>query len=127
MNCLFAVSAVDQSIQTVEDNAIRQIASELRLEHADFIAARSRACGPSSRLEKDVDAKHSRFDRFDRFEGSTGAGSRVSSGSKVPAGQERTTNPSNLERAPRIENRPVTSNPRTVEPGIITIYFPLRR
>ena len=41
LNCLFAVSAVDQSIQTVEDNAIRQIASELRLEHADFIAARA--------------------------------------------------------------------------------------
>ena len=41
VDCLFAVSAVDQSIQTVEDNAIRQIASELRLEHADFIAARA--------------------------------------------------------------------------------------
>jgi uncharacterized tellurite resistance protein B-like protein len=41
INCLFAVSAVDESIQTVEDNAIRQIASELRLEHADFIAART--------------------------------------------------------------------------------------
>jgi len=41
VNCLFAVSAVDQSIQTIEDNAIRQIASELRLEHADFILARS--------------------------------------------------------------------------------------
>ena len=41
INCLFAVSAVDESIQTVEDNAIRQIASELRLEHADFITARS--------------------------------------------------------------------------------------
>jgi len=41
LNCLFAVSAVDQSIQTVEDNAIRQVASELRLEHSDFIAARA--------------------------------------------------------------------------------------
>ena len=41
LNCLFAVSAVDASIQTVEDNTIRQIASELRLEHADFIAARA--------------------------------------------------------------------------------------
>ena len=41
INCLFAVSAVDQSIRTIEDNAIRQIASELRLEHADFIAARA--------------------------------------------------------------------------------------
>ena len=41
LNCLFAVSAVDHSIQTVEDNAIRQIVSELRLEHSDFIAART--------------------------------------------------------------------------------------
>ena len=41
LDCLFAVSAVDQSIRTVEDNAIRQITSELRLEHGDFIAARS--------------------------------------------------------------------------------------
>jgi len=41
INCLFAISAVDESIQTVEDNAIRQIASELRLEHSDFIAARA--------------------------------------------------------------------------------------
>jgi uncharacterized tellurite resistance protein B-like protein len=41
LDCLFAVSAVDRTIHTVEDNEIRQIASELRLEHADFIAARS--------------------------------------------------------------------------------------
>ena len=41
LECLFAVSAADESIGTVEDNAIRQIASELRLEHADFIAARA--------------------------------------------------------------------------------------
>ena len=41
LDCLFAVSAVDRMIHTVEDNEIRQIVSELRLEHADFIAARS--------------------------------------------------------------------------------------
>jgi uncharacterized tellurite resistance protein B-like protein len=41
LDCLFAVSAADESIGTVEDNVIRQITSELRLEHADFIAARS--------------------------------------------------------------------------------------
>jgi uncharacterized tellurite resistance protein B-like protein len=41
LDCLFAVSAVDRTIHTVEDNAIRQIVSELRLEHADFIGARS--------------------------------------------------------------------------------------
>jgi len=40
LDCLFAVSAADQSIRTVEDNAIRQIASELRLEHDDFISVR---------------------------------------------------------------------------------------
>ena len=42
LDCLFAVSAADQTISTVEDNEIRQIASELRLDHADFIATRSR-------------------------------------------------------------------------------------
>ena len=41
LDCLFAVSAVDRTIHTVEDNEIRQIVSELRLEHSDFIAARS--------------------------------------------------------------------------------------
>jgi uncharacterized tellurite resistance protein B-like protein len=40
LECLFAVSAVDQLIHTVEDNEIRQIASELNLEHSDFINAR---------------------------------------------------------------------------------------
>jgi len=42
LDCLFAVSSSDENISTVEDNEIRQIASELRLDHADFIAARSR-------------------------------------------------------------------------------------
>ena len=41
LECLFAVSASDQSIRTVEDNEIRRVASEIKLEHADFIAARS--------------------------------------------------------------------------------------
>jgi uncharacterized tellurite resistance protein B-like protein len=41
LECLFAVSAADEAIGTVEDNAIRQIASELRLEHSDFITART--------------------------------------------------------------------------------------
>lgn len=41
LNCLFAVSSADQSISTVEDNEIRLISKELRLDHADFIAARS--------------------------------------------------------------------------------------
>ncbi|HXV77207.1 MAG TPA: TerB family tellurite resistance protein [Candidatus Polarisedimenticolaceae bacterium] len=41
LRCLFAVSAADQSIATVESNVIRQIADELGLDHADFAALRS--------------------------------------------------------------------------------------
>ncbi len=40
LHCLFAVAAADQSISTVEDNEISQIADELRIEHRDFIAVR---------------------------------------------------------------------------------------
>jgi uncharacterized tellurite resistance protein B-like protein len=42
LECLYAVSAADQSISAEEDQEIRRIASELKLEHSDFIAARSR-------------------------------------------------------------------------------------
>lgn len=45
LDCLFAVSSTDSSIRTVEDNEIRRIASELKLEHADFIAVRSAHAG----------------------------------------------------------------------------------
>ena len=41
LNCLFAVSSSDQSISTAEDNEIRRITQELRLDHRDFIAARA--------------------------------------------------------------------------------------
>jgi uncharacterized tellurite resistance protein B-like protein len=41
LDCLFAVSSSDQSILTLEDNEIRRIASELNLEHGDFIRVRS--------------------------------------------------------------------------------------
>ena len=41
LNCLFAVSSSDRSISTIEDNEIRKISRELRLDHSDFIAARS--------------------------------------------------------------------------------------
>jgi uncharacterized tellurite resistance protein B-like protein len=41
LDCLFAVSATDQSIRTVEDNEIRRIASELRLDHGDYIEVRA--------------------------------------------------------------------------------------
>ncbi len=42
LDCLFAVAASHHSISVVEDNAIRQIASELNLEHREFIEIRSR-------------------------------------------------------------------------------------
>jgi uncharacterized tellurite resistance protein B-like protein len=41
LECLFAVSAADESISAVEDHEIRRIATELGLTHADFIAART--------------------------------------------------------------------------------------
>jgi uncharacterized tellurite resistance protein B-like protein len=41
LDCLFAVSASDRSIRTVEDNEIRRVASELKLDHADYIAVRT--------------------------------------------------------------------------------------
>jgi uncharacterized tellurite resistance protein B-like protein len=40
LECLFAVSASEDDISTVEDNEVRQIASELQLEHRDYIAVR---------------------------------------------------------------------------------------
>ncbi len=41
LSCLFAVSSSDNSISVKEDNEIREISKELRLEHTDFIAVRS--------------------------------------------------------------------------------------
>jgi uncharacterized tellurite resistance protein B-like protein len=41
LDCLFALSSADRSIVMLEDNEIRRIASELKLEHGDFIAARA--------------------------------------------------------------------------------------
>ena len=40
LHCLFSIGAADDSILTVEDNEIRRVASELKLEHADYIAIR---------------------------------------------------------------------------------------
>jgi uncharacterized tellurite resistance protein B-like protein len=42
LDALFAVSGVDESILTIEDNEIRRVANELKLEHADYIAVRAR-------------------------------------------------------------------------------------
>jgi len=41
LECLFAVSASDESISVAEDSVIRQITSELKLDHRDFISVRS--------------------------------------------------------------------------------------
>ena len=42
LDCLYAVAAAEHSISAVEDNEIRKIASELRLEHHEIIGVRSR-------------------------------------------------------------------------------------
>lgn len=42
LDCLFAISAADSPILTSEDNEVRRVASELKLEHADYIAVRQR-------------------------------------------------------------------------------------
>ena len=41
LRCLFAVSAADASVIVREDNEIRQISRELKIEHGDFIRARA--------------------------------------------------------------------------------------
>ena len=40
LHCLYAVSSADQSISNVEDHEVRNIATELRLTHQDFIDVR---------------------------------------------------------------------------------------
>ena len=40
LNSLFTIGAADAKILTVEDNEIRRVASELKLEHADYISVR---------------------------------------------------------------------------------------
>lgn len=40
LHCLFAVSSADERIAVAEDNEMRRIARELRIEHADYIAVR---------------------------------------------------------------------------------------
>ncbi len=42
LDCLFAVTAADENITAEEDNVVKQISSELKLSHDDYIAARSR-------------------------------------------------------------------------------------
>ena len=42
LDSLFEIAAADSSILTVEDNEVRRVASELKLEHADYIEVRQR-------------------------------------------------------------------------------------
>src|SRR5262245_13852298 len=42
LECLLAVTAADSNITNEEDNVVKQISSELRLPHSDYIAARLR-------------------------------------------------------------------------------------
>ncbi len=42
LHCLFAVTAVDDSISLREEEEVRQIATELGIEHAGFTAVRAR-------------------------------------------------------------------------------------
>jgi uncharacterized tellurite resistance protein B-like protein len=55
LHCLFAVSATDASIRTIEDNEIRRIASEMKLEHGDFIRVRSAHTGNLEVLRRKSD------------------------------------------------------------------------
>ena len=55
LGCLFAVSAADKSVSTVEDNEIRKITEELKLDHHDFIAVRSEFRDYLSVLKKKPD------------------------------------------------------------------------
>ncbi len=55
LDALFAISAADDSILTVEDNEVRRVASELKLEHGDYIATRRKSwstwrCSGGTRL-----------------------------------------------------------------------------
>jgi uncharacterized tellurite resistance protein B-like protein len=52
LDCLFAIAAVDASIKTVEDNEVRRVASELKLEHADYIEVRRRHLGSLNVLRR---------------------------------------------------------------------------
>jgi uncharacterized tellurite resistance protein B-like protein len=40
LHCLYAVSAADQSISSIEDHEIRKITREIKLDHEDYIAVR---------------------------------------------------------------------------------------
>jgi uncharacterized tellurite resistance protein B-like protein len=41
LDCLFAVSAADGSISLAEEEEVRQVATELGLDHRQYVAARA--------------------------------------------------------------------------------------
>lgn len=56
LDCLFAVSSSDRSIVSAEDTIIRKISGEIRLDHKDFIAVRSRYRDYLEVLKKDEES-----------------------------------------------------------------------
>jgi uncharacterized tellurite resistance protein B-like protein len=54
LDCLFAISAANHSISTVEDSTIRQIARELKLQHKEFIEVRLRYRSHLAVLKQEV-------------------------------------------------------------------------
>ena len=42
LDCLFAISAADDSISSAEETQIRQVASELGFSHREYVVARSK-------------------------------------------------------------------------------------
>ena len=55
LDCLFAVSSADGGVSTVETNVIRQIADELKLDHRDYVAVRSKYRDHLDVLRRDGD------------------------------------------------------------------------
>ena len=55
LRCLFEVSASDKDVSGAEDREIRQVTSELKLRHKDFIAVRSSYRDHLSVLKKPED------------------------------------------------------------------------
>lgn len=52
LGCLFEISAADDSISLLEENEIKTIAAELKIEHQDFTAIRSRYNAQRSILKR---------------------------------------------------------------------------
>jgi len=55
LDCLFAIAAADSPILTTEDNEVRRVASELKLEHSDYITVRQRHLSKLNVLKREDD------------------------------------------------------------------------